>query len=292
MLQIGIVGADNFHALAFSKLANLPPERGGCGLPARVKCIWGETVERARFVAEQAEIPCIVNEPAEMLGQVDAVMVVLRRGSQHFQAAAPFIKAGIPTWVDKPLTCDPREAQELTELAQKSGTLLAGGSACKYGPDVLRIRQEYHRLKKEGQVISAHLNFPGELDSPYDGLYFYGAHTAEILRTVFGPDVQSVKADVTAGNVIAVFKYPDMAVSVDFAEVSQFSCTLYSPQQVVSIPIDISTIFRPAFESFVNGVMQNQAPESFGEMLRPVMILDALVKAAQSGLETFVQASV
>ena len=33
MLRIGMIGADNFHALAFSRLANLPPEEGGSGLP-------------------------------------------------------------------------------------------------------------------------------------------------------------------------------------------------------------------------------------------------------------------
>lgn len=26
MLRIGMIGADNFHALAFSRLANLPPD--------------------------------------------------------------------------------------------------------------------------------------------------------------------------------------------------------------------------------------------------------------------------
>ena len=35
MLRIGMIGADNFHALAFSRLANLPPEEVGSGLPAR-----------------------------------------------------------------------------------------------------------------------------------------------------------------------------------------------------------------------------------------------------------------
>ena len=42
MLRIGMIGADNFHALAFSRLANLPPEEGGSGLPARVTMLWGE----------------------------------------------------------------------------------------------------------------------------------------------------------------------------------------------------------------------------------------------------------
>ena len=51
MLRIGMIGADNFHALAFSRLANLPPEEGGSGLPARVTMLWGESAQRAAFVA-------------------------------------------------------------------------------------------------------------------------------------------------------------------------------------------------------------------------------------------------
>lgn len=56
MLRIGMIGADNFHALAFSRLANLPPEEGGSGLPARVTMLWGESAQRAAFVANEAHI--------------------------------------------------------------------------------------------------------------------------------------------------------------------------------------------------------------------------------------------
>ena len=201
MLRIGMIGADNFHALAFSRLANLPPEEGGSGLPARVTMLWGESAQRAAFVANEAHIHTVVDDPARMLGQVDAVMVVLRHGAQHHDAALPFLRAGISTWVDKPFTTDIGQAAALVAAARESGALLAGGSTCKYCPDVLWLRDKYRAMCADGGVISAGLNFPGELDSPYGGLYFYGGHTAEILTTAFGPDIISVKADVTAGNV-------------------------------------------------------------------------------------------
>ena len=57
MLRIGMIGADNFHALAFSRLANLPPEEGGSGLPARVTMLWGESAQRAAFVANRCGRP-------------------------------------------------------------------------------------------------------------------------------------------------------------------------------------------------------------------------------------------
>lgn len=289
MLRIGIVGADSFHALAFSKLANLPPEHGGSGLSARVTMLWGETPQRAAFVASEAHIPTVVDDPAQMLDQVDAVMVVLRHGAQHCAAALPFLQRGLPTWVDKPFAIDLNEALCMVDTARVSGALLAGGSACKYAPDVLALRDDFRRLGEKKQVISAHLNFPGELDSPYGGLYFYGSHAVEILTTAFGPNIQSVKADVTGGNVIAIFKYENFAVSVNFAEVSQFYGTLYSPEQVITRRIDISSIYRQGFSAFVKGVSAGRAPEPMHALLRPVCILNALVKAAETGLETPVQ---
>ena len=134
MLRIGMIGADNFHALAFSRLANLPPEEGGSGLPARVTMLWGESAQRAAFVANEAHIHTVVDDPARMLGQVDAVMVVLRHGAQHHDAALPFLRAGISTWVDKPFTTDIGQAAALVAAARESGALLAGGSTCKYCP--------------------------------------------------------------------------------------------------------------------------------------------------------------
>lgn len=116
MLRIGMIGADNFHALAFSRLANLPPEEGGSGLPARVTMLWGESAQRAAFVANEAHIHTVVDDPARMLGQVDAVMVVLRHGAQHHDAALPFLRAGISTWVDKPFTTDIGQALSLIHI--------------------------------------------------------------------------------------------------------------------------------------------------------------------------------
>ncbi|MEG1445773.1 MAG: Gfo/Idh/MocA family oxidoreductase [Ruthenibacterium sp.] len=289
MLRIGIIGADNFHALAFARLANLPVQEGGSGLPVRVTALWGESEARAAFVAKEAQIPTIVQTQAELLGTVDAVMIVLRHGAQHCAAALPFLHAGIPVWVDKPFTIDYAQANILVDAAKKSGTILAGGSTCKYCPDVLAAKAEFDALCAQDTVISGAFNFPGEIDSPYGGLYFYGGHAVEILTTIFGTDVLSVKADVTAGNVIAIFKYANRAVSVNFSEVTQFFCTLYAPQKTITMPIDITTVYRQGFAKFVNALLQNKAPEPAESLLRPVRILNALVAATVSEREEWIQ---
>lgn len=286
MIRIGIIGSDNSHALAFSKLANLPDEAGNYLYDdVRVTSIYGLDKERTMEVAKEGEIKTIVNDPKEMLSTVDAVMVVFRHGNLHYQYALPFVDAGIPTWIDKPFTILSKETTKLIEVAKRNHTLLTGGSTCKYCPDVLWLQQEFNLLQQQHSVISANFNFPGELTSPYGGIYFYGGHAIEIMTTIFGTNPISVKTDVHCGNLIALFKYQDFAVTIHFAEVSEFFATIYSKNKVLVHPINITTVYRQGFQKYVEALKKGQKPEDFDSLLRPVLLLNALEEAIDTGKE-------
>lgn len=286
MIHIGIIGSDSSHALAFSKLANLPDEAGNYLYDnVRVTSIFGFDKERTMEVAKEGKIETIVDHPKEMLSTVDAVMVVFRHGNLHYAYALPFVEAGIPTWVDKPFTILPNEAMKLIETAKKKQTLLAGGSTCKYCPDVLSLQQEFNLLHQQHSVFSANFNFPGELTSPYGGIYFYGGHAIEIMTTIFGKNPISVKTEVHCGNLIALFKYEDFAVTIHFAEVSEFFATIYSKYKVITHPINIATVYRQGFQKYVDALIKGEMPEDFNSLLQPVLLLEALEKAINTGEE-------
>lgn len=289
MLKIGLIGADSFHALAFAKLANLPASQGGSGLDVCINAIWGESEPRTSFVASQANIPLIVKSQEELLTGSDIIMIVTRSGDTHLKEAMPFIKKGIPIWIDKPFTYSLQDAQAIIELAKKHNTLLAGGSFCKYCPDVLKIKTHFDRIGGKSNIYGAHFNFPAQAADPYGGFHFYAPHTAEILSTVFGDEIQSIKADDTCGNVIAIFKYVTFSVSVNFAQVSDFSCTIYGKQEVVSGKIDICDIYRYGFEKVINCFINGTAPESPQSLTYPVKIVNALIDAVSSGKEIFIK---
>src|SRR5204863_4804622 len=42
----------------------------------------------------------------ELLDNVDAIMVLAVNGHRHFELARPALERGLPTYIDKPLTCD------------------------------------------------------------------------------------------------------------------------------------------------------------------------------------------
>ena len=284
MFRIGIIGSDSSHATAFSRLANLPDENNQFPFPdVRVTHILGDTPQSAVSVAENCRIPRVAETLEELYGQVDAVMIVYRQGNLHYRAALPFLEQGIPVWIDKPVTIDPEECRLLIRLAQKRKTLLTGGSTCKYCPDVLRLKKEFLLLCRENTFISGAFNFPGELHSPYGGIYFYGGHAAEILTTIFGKEIRSIKADVHCGNLVALVKYDAFTVTINFSQVTDFYATLYASSRVVYSPIDISGVYYQGFSRFVEALRRNAPPEPPEELLLPVRILNTLEQAVRDG---------
>jgi Predicted dehydrogenases and related proteins len=284
MLKIGMIGSESTHASTFSSLANVPDANGRYLFgDVRVTEIYGENPERTGLVAETDRIAHIVKTPEEMIGRVDAVMIVFRNGDLHYRHALPFIEAGIPAWVDKPFAVDYGDAVRLARAARQKGTPLAGGSNCKFSDDVLALKGQFERIRKDGRIISAGFNFPCDIASEYGGVYFYASHAADILYTIFGTEARSVKTDVHCGNLVALVKYPEFTVTINFADVCAYHGILYTSAGVVTQPIDISAIYEKAFAHFLNVIRCRKMPENYEHLLFPVRFLNALEQSIRIG---------
>ena len=173
MKKIGIIGSDNSHATTLTIHINLPDRATGVyNFPDyRVTHLFGFDMKRDEEVAREMDIPIMVSSPSEMLGEVDAAIVVFRHGDLHYKYAMPFIKAGIPIWVDKPFTIKVHEAKELVNEAEKRGSKLIGGSIIPTLPEVHRIRQLILD-GKIGGIQTGSVSFAAQLNNEYGGLVF------------------------------------------------------------------------------------------------------------------------
>lgn len=70
---------------------------------ARVSHVWTQDEEVSRRIAAASRIERVVAEPGEMLGEVDAVLLARDDAERHAELAGPFLDAGLPIYVDKPL---------------------------------------------------------------------------------------------------------------------------------------------------------------------------------------------
>lgn len=282
MIKIGLLGCESSHALAFAKLANVPGTNGVYAFEdVRVTHVFGLNHAQARTLASECLISHIVSDPAEMMGQVDAVMVLFRDGSLHYRYAEPFCRRGIPVWVDKPFTLSNAEAEALVEIAKQQGSVLAGGSTCKYCADILAMKAFYEANKPH--VVSAMFNFPGMPDSPYHGVHFYIPHAAEMLLTVFGKEIKQVTAMFSGNTQIAVIAYQSFSVILNFIMTQEYQFTIFTPECLVTSRLELSEIYQAGFAKFIEAIRQNYIVEPYESLTAPVKLVNALEQAIKTG---------
>ena len=83
---------------------------------------------RTRRSPEQIAAACriehVVSDPAEMLGEVDAVLLARDDAERHAELAGPFLDAGLPIYIDKPLATERRRRARPLRAAGLRGAAL------------------------------------------------------------------------------------------------------------------------------------------------------------------------
>jgi predicted dehydrogenase len=288
MINIGIIGSDNSHAIAFAKLLNFPDKKTGkYAFPnVRAKYIFGLVPAETDKVLEEGGDITAVPDPAEMLGQVDAVMIVFRHGDLHARYALPFIKAGIPVWMDKPFAISNVDARSMLEAAIDAGSLLTGGSTCKYTKDLLAVKSVFESGARIGKLKTAVLNFPAEMENEYGGLYFYGAHLVEMALYAFGPEALSVVATATNGLVTAILKYAEFQITLQFIPAGRENyAVLYGERGTSFREIDITRSYNDGMREFVRMLETKEWPLTPEFLFASTAVLNAIIESYKTGKE-------
>ena len=198
-MKIGIIGAQNSHTDHFCKALN---GEKICG-DARVAYLYGpDAPEHAEELSEMYGVTLCASEE-ELIEKADAVAITYRKGSMHYQPAMKVLKAGKPLFNDKPFAIGKKQCAKITEYARKNGLLLAGGSN-------LKGLKELEELKKSvisGSTVT--ISFAADVNSEYDGYWFYGIHSAELCIALCGENYTSVSSFQNGDAIVSVISYRD-----------------------------------------------------------------------------------
>lgn len=126
VIRLGVLGFSegNGHPFSFSAIVNGYDDEamGRAGWPvihgylrqrdvtelarldARVTCAWTPDPALTARLCAAARVEHAVAEPEQMQGKVDAVMILRDDADSHLPLALPFLRVGVPVFVDKPLT--------------------------------------------------------------------------------------------------------------------------------------------------------------------------------------------
>ena len=286
MYKLGIIGTENSHAMAFTRIINLPDPITGKRLYPDVKVVgvYGPDVSTAQPIVDEAGAEFVAASPEEFHGRVDAMLITNRAGSLHKQYAMPFIEKGLPVFIDKPFTSNLGEALEIVEAAKKSGSNLLGGSSCKLSYDIALLQNSVKNNIAAGSMVSGSLSFAADPESEYDGVYFYSPHLVEMALTVFGSDVRQVFATENNGSRISIWRYDGFDVSLHFTKgVPGAVGVVYSKNGIVTRNIDISMVYGQEVDQFIQMVKTGVMPVSYESLVQPVRMIAAIEEAVKTG---------
>ena len=277
-LIIGIVGAENSHTAAFGKLFNIDKLFPGVS----VKYVWGETEDFARIAMKKGNIPVMVNDPIEMLGKIDALIVDHRHGKYHLDAALPFLEEGIPMFIDKPFCYRKEKGEKFLALARKSNTPVTSYSSVANSFSTMDIKRQINKMGKIKRVISYG---PIDLESKYGGVFFYGPHLIEPLIYIFENKVVKVKVNKIdkTGNANMIFD-DGMMVTIIFSKKNRgWQTFVESDNGFVEVKPNINKKTPTKSDiDMVNMFRTGKEPRDHKNILHGVAILEALEKSAIS----------
>jgi hypothetical protein len=178
-LKLGIIGISegNGHPFSWSAIFNgyNPDEMKNCGFPiipyylskqkypqdflselAEVTHVWTQDPELSRQIAKASKIRNVIQHSEDFIGQVDAVLLARDDGQNHLEIALPFIKAGLPVFIDKPFALSIHEADQMLQ-AQVYEQQIFTCSTLRFAKELLLSDNEKRQLGKiayvEGSVM-------------------------------------------------------------------------------------------------------------------------------------------
>lgn len=88
---------------------------------------WTQDPETTKRLCAACRIPHGVGDYREFMGQVDAVIIARDDYETHFEMAWPFLQAGLPVFVDKPLSLEVSELRAFKPYLEKGQLMSCAG---------------------------------------------------------------------------------------------------------------------------------------------------------------------
>jgi len=123
--------------------------KGALGIPGvEVTHVWCDDPEDGPRVAKASCIANVVERAEDVIGQVDAVVVATDRGYEHVERCRPFIEAGLPIFIDKPMTDNAPDLRQFMTW-HEAGKPFMSTSAMRYSKEFRALDE---RLAETGDL--------------------------------------------------------------------------------------------------------------------------------------------
>lgn len=291
LLRLGIIGlsAGNGHPYSWSAICNGydPVAMAQCPFPliprylaqhrfpaemlpdARVTHIWTQDLMISQQVARAALIPNVVTDLDALSREVDGILLARDDAENHLHFARPFIAAGLPIYIDKPLTLSRSAAVELLGMARFPGQV--------FSCSALRYALELQMTPEQRARVGAPRLVEGTVPNSWEK---YAVH---VIEPVLAQWRQSQRAEYThctrRGAATEVWISWPGDLSMRFTSTgtagAPIEITVHGSERSVRLKFRRAfPAFRAALAAFVRGVRERRAVIAPEETLRVVEVVE------------------
>ncbi|MBL9134113.1 MAG: Gfo/Idh/MocA family oxidoreductase [Verrucomicrobiaceae bacterium] len=264
------------YAMIRAYVGRHPPE--SVGIPgARVTHLWTDNPADAEVVAAVGRIPNIVSRPEDVIGQVDAVIIATDDGNDHVRRVRPFIEAGLPAFIDKPLAINVPDLQQFIDW-HRAGAVMLSTSGMRYAPELDFTDEQRATLGDLRWIHSCTIKTWER----------YGIHALETTHPFLGSGYTSVRAATdAAGDVMFVTHRSGVRVTL----ASMFdamgclgSMHFYGSKSGLPVSlVDTYTTFRRQLAAFIDFLRTGRRPLPFHETVELMAVIIAGMRSRERG---------
>ena len=276
--RLGAIGVDTSHLPEFTKRIKAMNEAGATR--CRVTRLWtdGQHGMRAGQAQkwQQSAVDMGVNPASsieELLEEVDGVMVLSVNGHRHLRFATPALQRGLPTYIDKPLTCSLAEAKQLLTLARQHEARCYSASSLRFAAEVTELPRE-----ELGALHAIDAFGPGELSPSMEGLFFYGVHVIEMVDAIWGPGVRRVSGITMPDRDLLDLEYHDgryARLRMERKGCYEFGATVHGQKEVHQFRVDFADVYNRLIRGMTRFFEGGPAPTKLGDLVENVAVMEA-----------------
>jgi len=244
---------------------------------ARVTHIWTDNPADAPKVAAASKIANIVARPEDVIGHVDAVIIATDDGHEHVRRAGPFLEAGLPVFVDKPLAINVPDLNQFIRW-HKTGKVFLSSSSMRYAPEIKEIVQQKVQLGELRWVTACSIK-------TWDR---YAIHALEAIWPLLGPGFTGVRVESQPGSNIAYLTHQSgvqVSLAVIYDAAGSFGTVhAFGTKGHLAVACrDTYTAFRDQLCAFVEMLRSGERPYPLSETIELMAVIIAGLCSREGG---------
>lgn len=216
VVRVGVIGCDTSHTIAFTEMMNKKCDPDCAGFKVTAAYQWGSrdivssTNRYPKYIPQMEAMGVkMVPSIADLLKEVDAVLLETNDGRPHLAQAKEVFASGKPVFIDKPVTATLADAVKLVDAGKAMNAKWFCSSSLRYVKNAQKARNgEY------GPIRGATCWSPEQFEPTQSEFFWYAIHAAEPLFTIMGTGCGEVRCTGTATEDVAVGTWKDGRLGV------------------------------------------------------------------------------